>query len=194
MKKLYTFIAGAAVLFLSTSTADAATSTKAYQPSTAYSNYVYKEYDKKGNLSHLWNMKLVKSGSMKGAWRDATQGDIYTFYDYNKQYGLTAAGGTKHNFQHGSMKLWDVLPATVKKGQTGHLEESDFSTSPYKILSTNATVKTSNGTYKHAIKMWRKRFGDHQIFYYVKNRGCVKIQTLSQGEYKTTYVLYKIKK
>lgn len=194
MKKLCMIVAGTAALLFSSTTASAAMSTKAYQPSKSYSHYVFKEFDKKGKQTHIWNEKLVKSGAMKGTWQDLSQGDVYTSYDYHKTYGLTAAGGTKYNFQNGSIRFWDLLPATVKKGQTGHLEGSDFSQNPYKILSTNAKVKTLNGTYKKAIKIWVKQYGENTISYYVKNRGKVKTQTLYQGEYKTTYVLYKVKK
>lgn len=194
MKKICIIAATTAALLLPTTTASAAISTKAYQPSTNYSQYFYKEYDKKGNQLHIWRDKLVKTGPMKGAWQDLTQGDVYTDYSYDKKYGLTAAGGSKHNFEYGSFKFWDLLPPTVRKNQTGKLQGSDFSENPYKILSTKSTVKTQNGTYKNAIKIWEKRYGENTISYYVKNRGKVKTQTLYQGEYKTTYVLYKIKK
>lgn len=194
MKKLFIIAATTTSLLLSTSTASAAINTKAYQPSKKYSEYFYKEYDKKGNLRHLWHDKLVKTGPMKGAWQDLTQGDIYTDYSYDKKYGLTAAGGSKHNFEYGSFKFWDLLPPTVRKNQTGTLQGSQFVEHPYKILSTKATVKTKNGTYKNAIKVWEKNYGENILSYYVKNRGKVKSQTLYQGEYRTTYVLYKIKK
>lgn len=195
MKKLCMIVAGTAALLFSSTTASAAMSTKAYQPSTKYSQYVYKSYNEKGKLEYVSQLKFVKtSGLMKGSWRDISQDDYYYFYGYTKQGGLVLMSGDKSSFQYGSFKTVQQLPATVKKGQTGHLMGLDFSSSKYKVLSTSVKVKTPNGTYQKAIKIWAKEYGQNVLHYYVKNVGEVKRQTLYQGEYKTTYVLTKTKK
>lgn len=163
-----------------------------YERSTTYKTYSYKNYTVKGKLYDKSSFQYITKGRLKGLWKFVGE-QAYESYDFYSD-GLYVTYGTENEINSGNVRSERLLPGRIKKGAKGILNDDRSGVTRYKILSTSSTVKTPVKTYKNAIKMWLKNGSYQTIVYYVKYRGCVKEQTLYEGEYKTTSILYKIKK